>query len=603
MHVIAVVIGWWGYRAIETQQTELTARVLPVSTASQQSADLIAQVQVLAPQIPEINRSVQLDAFGRTLRELLQGVEGRLAVNQLDDEAVAARLRQADEALVAAVDAQGMLISEREQFEVSQRKALRDLEQLKVALEVYDAGTDSGDAAGRVLQETLRGLADWQALVLTLASLQDETALDETAASIARGIRQSVRALSRVGLLQQAPDLADRFLTLLEGMSEQGGPFESWRAQILAAGIVGERVSALSDSAAQLASRLSQLVDSQNLRAAAASRELGETLRTAEVALFVVSLSALLLSVLFVRFLVFRGVVAPLDALTRRTTDLASGDLSSPVPSPRFSELATIAEALKVFQRSLQRLARADEQLRRQNEKLVFANEELNRFAYAASHDLRSPLRGVKTLAGFVRDDFEGPMPEVIDHHLGRMEARLSKMEALLEDLLAYSRAGAEIERYQQVSLRAIVAEARMVLSLQEDLDIACEEGADEVYVPPLAVRQVLRNLIDNAIKHHDGLEPLRVRVKALVDAYWTRIEITDNGPGIPPAYRERVLKMFQTLKGASASQTSGMGLAMVERLVQRAGGRLEIAEPEAGRGTRVVLLLPAEGQPVALAP
>lgn len=602
MHVLALVIGWWGYRAIEAQQTELTARVLPVSTASQQSADLIAQVQVMAPQIPEVGRAAQLEGFGRALQELLQGVDDRLAVNQLDDEATALRLKRVEEALAGAIDAQTTLLTARSGFEAAQLKALKDLEQLQVALEVYTAGTNVGDAAGLVLQETLRGLADWQALVLTLASLREQPALDETSGSIARGIRQSVRALSQVGMLQNAPDLADGFLTLLEGLSGNEGPFQSRREQTLAAQAVAGRVATLSDSAAQLASRLSELVDSQNLRAAVASRDLRDTLKTAEVALFLVSIAALLLSILFVRFLVFRGVVAPLGALTQRTTDLASGDLSSPVPSPRFTELATIADALKVFQMSLQRLARADDELRSQNEKLVFANDELNRFAYAASHDLRSPLRGIKTLASFVRDDFEGPMPEVIDHHLGRMEDRLSKMEALLEDLLAYSRAGAEVESYQWVSLQTIVEEALLVLSLQDDLDIACEAGLDMIYVPPLSVRQVLRNLIDNAIKHYEGLEPLKVRIKAVQANDWTLVEIVDNGPGIPEAYRQRVLMMFQTLKGAANSQTSGMGLAMVQRLLQRAGGDLEISEPETGQGTRVLLRLPAKGQPVALA-
>lgn len=593
MHVVAVLIGWSGYRAIEAQQTALTARVLPVSTASQQSADLIAQLQVLAPQIPGVGREEQLGQFGSTLQDLLRGVESRLVVNQLDDGATDSRLQQVKQALASAIDAQAMLLTARAGFGVAQRDTLRDLAQLQLDLEVYDAGSAIGDAAGRAVQEALRGLADWQALILTLPSLREEPALAETMASISRGIRQSVRALSQVGMLQNAPDLANGFLTLLEGLDSEQGPFKSRREQAVAAASVAERVATLSDSAAQLATRLSELVDSQNLRAAAASRELSETLKTAEAALFAVSIAALVLSILFVRFLVFREVVAPLGALTQRTTDLANGDLTTPVPNPRFAELATIADALKVFQRSLQRLAQADDELRSQNEKLSFANDELNRFAYAASHDLRSPLRGVKTLASFVRDDFEGPMPDVIDHHLCRMEDRLSKMETLLEDLLAYSRAGSEVESYAAVSLRGIVRDALTVLSLQEDPDIRCEGPLDEICVPPLSARQALRNLIDNAIKHHEGAQPLQVRIQATVQNDWTRIEVTDNGPGIPAAYRERVLQMFQTLKGGASSQTSGMGLAMVQRLMQRAGGDMTVEEPVDGKGTRILLRLP----------
>ncbi len=601
MHVIAVAIGWYGYRAIERQQSTLTDVVLPVSTASQQSADRISRLQLLAPGLPLVDSTAALARLAKDLTQLLDDVSDRLSANGLDDAQTERALRSVVEALRAAVEAQEDTLDAQERFETAQARTLGELEQLQVTLDVLDTAREIDARDGLRVQEALRAIADWRAQLLNLAALREEAAIEQSAAGIRSGLREHVRSLTQGALLDRSENLARRLLGLLDGLGNASGPFTSRSHLLRIRQVAQARVTALSDRASGLASRLSELVDDQNARAASASWALSRTLSASETALFGVSLAALLLSALFTRQLVFREVVAPLAALTERTTALAQGNLEAPVPKPRFVELRAIADSLLSFRESLQRLSHADETLRAQNEQLGFANDELSRFAYAASHDLRSPLRGVKTLASFIRDDFEGPLPEPVADHLTRMEARLTKMEVLLEDLLAYSQAGKEREDFEPLSLRAAVAEAVGLLSFDSAAEIRWEGPLDEALLPPQTIRQALRNLIDNAIKHHDGRAPLEVRVRARRSSEGgTVVEVIDNGPGIPEQYRERVVEMFQTLKSAAGSQTSGMGLPMVLRLVQKAGGQLQLLDNESGSGTRVVLRFPAQVQPEA---
>ncbi|MEM1436159.1 MAG: HAMP domain-containing sensor histidine kinase [Pseudomonadota bacterium] len=602
MHVVAVAIGWYGYRMIEAQQSTLTDVVLPVSSASQQSADRISQLQLLAPTLPAVQGAASLRTLDEDLHQLIDGVRSRLGENGLDDDLTNAQLASVAAAIEAAVGAQKANLEARDRFETAQARALGELEQLRIAVEVLESGPGEAELDELRIQEFLRAIADWRAQLLALSALREAAAIGETSATIRRGIRQSVRSLSRRNLLSQSGNLPRRLMNLLDDLTSPRGPFAMRMAQLEQDRTVQAQIGVLSDTAAGLAGRLSELVDDQNARAAAASRGLARTLSASETALFAVSLAALLLSALFTRQLVFRGVVEPMAALADRTTALADGDLDSPVPDPRFAELRSIAQSLLSFQQSLQRLAQADETLRAQNEKLSFANDELNRFAYAASHDLRSPLRGVKTLASFIREDFEGPLPDAIEHHMARMETRLNKMEVLLEDLLSYSRAGNEKEPFAPLSMREAVNEAQALLSREAQEDIRWEGPLDVVQVPPQTTRQTLRNLIDNSIKHHDGREPLQVRIRARHEAdRWTLIEVVDNGPGIPPAYRDRVLQMFQTLKSASASRTSGLGLPMVQRMVKQAGGRITLLDgdgsDETSQGTCVALRFPREAQ------
>jgi signal transduction histidine kinase len=212
------------------------------------------------------------------------------------------------------------------------------------------------------------------------------------------------------------------------------------------------------------------------------------------------------------------------------------------------------------------------------------ANDNLQEFSYVASHDLRSPLRGIADLVEWIQGDLGEQAPAEVTRNLGRITQRIQRMERLIDDLLSYARAGRAATEFTPIDLDALV---RGILEIQPPPAGFCVE-LDLATPTFLATRTpletALRNLLSNAVKHHDRASG-RLRVAACVDASFCRISVTDDGPGVPTAARERIFKLFQTLT-ASERGGSGIGLALTKRLVEVHGGRIEVISPVSeGRG------------------
>jgi PAS domain S-box-containing protein len=214
------------------------------------------------------------------------------------------------------------------------------------------------------------------------------------------------------------------------------------------------------------------------------------------------------------------------------------------------------------------------------------ANANLQEFTSVASHDLRSPLRGIADLVAWIEGDLAGvAVPPEVFRNLGRVSQRIHRMERLIDDLLSYARAGRAATEYTLVDLEPMI---RGILEIQPvptrfsvELDIAV--APFQATRTPLET--ALRNLIGNAVKHHDRAGG-RIRVQAREDDSYCRIDVIDDGPGVPHASRERIFKLFQTLS-ATERGSSGIGLALTKRVVEVHGGRIEIESPvDAGRGT-----------------
>lgn len=217
-------------------------------------------------------------------------------------------------------------------------------------------------------------------------------------------------------------------------------------------------------------------------------------------------------------------------------------------------------------------------------------NRDLDEFAYVASHDLKSPLRDVNTLATFIAEDAGPSLPEGSRRHLRLLTDRIQRMERLLEDLLAYSRASRTSGVSEPVDVRAAAENAIAVIRPPEGFTIRAR-GRAELAIPGAALEQIIRNLVDNAVKHHDRSSgAVDVVIEETPDEI--RVEVRDDGPGILPQYHGRVFRIFQTLRPRDEKEGSGMGLAIVKRLVEATGGRVAI-ESTGERGTTFQLSWP----------
>lgn len=226
--------------------------------------------------------------------------------------------------------------------------------------------------------------------------------------------------------------------------------------------------------------------------------------------------------------------------------------------------------------------------LARQTRDLTRSNEELEQFAYVASHDLKAPLRGIDNLVTWIEEDLEGSLAGDTRTNMDLIKSRVRRLESLLDDLLAYSRAGRGDAPIDTVDTRRLVEELGELITPPSGFVIAADESLPTLRAARAPLMQALQNLMSNAIKHHDHPQDGHIWVAAKDHGPTVEFIVCDDGPGIPEQYRERVFGMFQTLKPRDEVEGSGMGLAIVRKLAEAQGGRVWLADRAEGRGLSV---------------
>jgi signal transduction histidine kinase len=214
------------------------------------------------------------------------------------------------------------------------------------------------------------------------------------------------------------------------------------------------------------------------------------------------------------------------------------------------------------------------------------SNEELDNFAYVASHDLKAPLRAINHLANWIEQDSGDALPDAAKQHLSKLLARVERMETLLNDLLAYSRVGRKRHPIEQFALKDLVQDVSELVSPPADFRIVtCADLTMEVERIPLET--VFRNLLGNAIKHHHDPSNGVVKINAVPHGNHVEFSVKDNGPGIAPEFHQRIFDIFTTLLPRDQVEASGIGLAIVKKSVESRGGNVWIDSAE-GQGATV---------------
>ena len=230
------------------------------------------------------------------------------------------------------------------------------------------------------------------------------------------------------------------------------------------------------------------------------------------------------------------------------------------------------------------------------------SNKELDDFAYVASHDLKSPLRAIANLATWITEDAGDLLPEDSQKHLDQLVQRAERMEQLLEDLLQYSRAGRDPSDVEDVDTGALLNDVIDMLAPPETFKIDVAPDLPSIESEASPIQQVFLNLISNAIKHHDRLDgTVRVSWKEDNDDMM-RFIVEDDGPGIEPAYHDRIFKIFQTLKPRDEVEGSGMGLAIVKKILRNHGGDIALVSSP-GEGARFEFTWPKKQRSVSYLP
>ncbi len=256
--------------------------------------------------------------------------------------------------------------------------------------------------------------------------------------------------------------------------------------------------------------------------------------------------------------------------------------------------LASMVSAMFEAEYVKEQLVATQLELRARTEELEHSNQELEQFAYVASHDLQEPLRKVSNFTRLLRELYGDQLDEAGNQYLDHAHEGAERMSVLIADLLAFSRVGTQESVVTPVDLGAVVDGVTEALSLQ------LTETGGRVTRDPLPtldgdrvqLEQVFMNLIGNGLKFH-GDSPPRVHVAAeQVGDRW-HVTVRDNGIGIAPGHHGRIFQMFQRLHRREEYRGTGIGLAIVLKVVRRHGGTISL-ESQLGEGTTFTLSLPA---------
>ncbi len=239
----------------------------------------------------------------------------------------------------------------------------------------------------------------------------------------------------------------------------------------------------------------------------------------------------------------------------------------------------------------------AEQRIQHAMEELARSNAELQQFAYVASHDLQEPLRAIAGCVQLLQQRFGGKLDGRADEYIGHAVEGASRMKALINDLLEYSRVGTRVNALRPADCNEVLKAA--VRNLQPAVDekkaIITNDPLPTIMADDGRLVQLLQNLIGNALKFTAERTPAVHVSAAQVDGAW-QFSVRDNGIGIEPQYRERIFGVFQRLHTRREYPGTGIGLAICKRIVERHGGRIWV-ESEPGKGTTFLFTISDRSQ------
>ncbi|MEC7839443.1 MAG: ATP-binding protein [Chlamydiota bacterium] len=264
------------------------------------------------------------------------------------------------------------------------------------------------------------------------------------------------------------------------------------------------------------------------------------------------------------------------------------------ITSMKARDLTIIEKAQRITTKSLRV---SQKKLKETVKKLSLSNSELEQFAYVASHDLKAPLRIIHSNAEILEMEIlktiKNDLTDNIKEPLRIITSRTKKMARLLENILEYSRIGKKHSSSQGLIMNGmtLMQETLELLSLSPNITVDIDSKFNNITLYEMPIKQIMINLINNSIKHNDS-ELIKIKISLSEDPNHYIFKVKDNGLGIPVKYNKQVFEMFRTLKPQDKVEGTGMGLAIVKKLVEVNKGQIKL-ESEIGKGSTFTFTLP----------
>ena len=226
-------------------------------------------------------------------------------------------------------------------------------------------------------------------------------------------------------------------------------------------------------------------------------------------------------------------------------------------------------------------------------------NKELDQFAYVASHDLKAPLRGLRTIVKWMEEELPAELSPQLRTYLDQLKGRLSRLDDLIDGLLTYARASRAERQLEPVNVAQLVREVADLV-VPPSFALVLVPGLPTFVADRLSLQQVFTNLLSNAVKYYtsEGQGQITIAGQDLGAHYEFRVQ--DNGPGIAPEHHHKIFLLFQTLRDRNTAESTGIGLSIVKKLVEDQQGSVRL-ESALGQGATFIFTWPKEHTAVAV--
>ena len=352
-------------------------------------------------------------------------------------------------------------------------------------------------------------------------------------------------------------------------------------------------------------------LDAQLARQLTSAREAADRDRHAVAVVLALMAAVVVVAVVGLQRALKIAVLQPMDRLAAQVRIVSRGEHTAPIRPEGPPDIREMGEGVESMRLELVGvLAEVESQrrgLERKATELARSNADLEQFAYVASHDLQEPLRKVASFCQLLEQRYHGKFDDRADQYIAFAVDGAKRMQLLITDLLTFSRVGRTSEGFASVDLALTVAKAwdgleDQVLTTGAQLELELDERSQRVHGDASLLQMLLTNLFGNAMKYRrqDRAPVVRVTTtpegttEGTTEGQMVRVEVADNGIGIPEEYAEKVFVIFQRLHGRDEYEGTGIGLALAKKVVEFHGGSIRVL-PSPHGGTCVSFTLPLE--------
>ena len=612
---VAVTLALWQFKTLNEAQSQLLRVSVPIMVRAQVVERALHDIIITVSQIENASDPVALTRIENDVSQQFQrakrSIEGLPWTQEhvRDVELILQRMGEMETGVQKSLLIKRQLFETEDDLDAQRKQMTRRMDEIRILVEQlsFTAAQDMDATISRLqtsgplgLDQASVELRDETQRVSLIAqiALELETianvvgqlgnsisleTLNDTRDFLAFRMRGALQLMVRLPQGQDRTDLAikvSEFRDLVlgdAGILRKLETYTGW-SHDLALEFAAEKIQVrdMTDATELLtASAHNQLRRSGHLTQASTQRLI--------LILALAAISVAIIVALSILVLVERQINQRIGLLTDSVMRIAAGDTDHETRVSGHDELGRMALALETFKRNARELLRS--------------NTELEKFAYAAAHDLRSPLQSINDLATWTIEDDDNHLSDDSRANLDLLQARVVRLSALLADLLQYARVGAEIADPVPVDLEDFMSETLSMVDPSQSFKLThtCQDRAIETYLHPL--QKVLLNLMSNTVKHHDKGHG-EIQVHSWLKDGRLHVSYSDDGPGIPPEYHKKVFELFQTLKPRDEIEGSGLGLAITEKLVEHFDGSIALREaPEVPSETVFEFDFPATPQ------